>query len=230
MNKKLFTLLLISVFGNAAATVCTNTNSFDELQNCIQTNESKQLKLYPGRVERNDKALTFFGTNKKTLAVLKDRDGDNGSTKSFKLVDFLPPLNSWLVAELRYEGYYFLLIDSNSGRTTEFNAMPIVSPDGQKFVVVFGGSGETGEPAQLSIHRITSKGFEVEYSTAPETPTWYLTPNSAQWERPDLVRIEYSGDLSGPTAKKTTCEVRKSGNQWQLAANCPGRAATKGAL
>jgi hypothetical protein len=80
-----------------------------------------------------------------------------------------------------YEGRYYVIVDMVSGKTTELQSFPVVSPDGRRFVTA-SADFEAGDSAnELQIWKVTPSGPQLEWSMRPGSDLNHPNPAVLSW-------------------------------------------------
>ena len=99
-------------------------------------------------------------TDHKAACAAHEVDNCDG----YALMASVPRSRALVVQQFLYEGSYFLLIDTVTGRQTRLNAMPFFSPDGGEFLVApYDEENDTG-PNNLEIWRRIADDAVLEWA------------------------------------------------------------------
>jgi hypothetical protein len=160
-----FLILLLPLAACAGKTVLPE----DCAANVMCTARSAEPEqLSPGVAERNGDQLVLFPTKGQKVTFTDHLKAcDDHVTEScigFALMDKPDRADAFVVQQFYYEGSDFLLIDSQSGRSTTLHGMPIFSPDGRHFLVApYDEESDVG-PNNLEIWRREGDGAVLEWA------------------------------------------------------------------
>jgi hypothetical protein len=149
--------------------------------------------------------------------------GDTSNCDGYALMASVPRARALVVQQFLYEGSYFLLIDTVTGRQTRLNAMPYFSPDGGEFLVApYDEENDTG-PNNLEIWRRVGDDAVMEWAHTivqehdedPSLPFPYQT-RLVRWNQ-DRLTLEYCTR----DAKPWRGSLARAADGWHLSAQSP---------
>jgi hypothetical protein len=107
--------------------------------------------------------------------VLRDIEGDEDLAR-YRLAGWNERLHAYEVAVAYYEGGTNLLVDARTGRQTKIWGMPVVSPDGRRFVALSMDLEAAYDPNGIQVWRSGGDSLEVEWQAelawGPSDPRW----------------------------------------------------------
>ncbi len=149
------------------------------------------------------------------VAILKDDTTEGLRFALPRYVAYLRAIHSHVVHQIQYEGDgIYLVVDDSTGDSTVVYGMPVVSPDGQRFVTTSIEGMEGGNPGEIDIWRMVEGKPEEEFTYSTEHESW--DASDPTWR--DSVTIDFienSSDPSKPTVK-TTGRLTRTGTTWAL--------------
>lgn len=158
-------------------------------------------------------------TDHKAACAAHEVDNCDG----YALMASVPRSRALVVQQFLYEGSYFLLIDTVTGRQTRLNAMPFFSPDGGEFLVApYDEENDTG-PNNLEIWRRIADDAVLEWAHTiaqehdedPSLPFPYQT-RFLRWNE-DRIALEFFTRNSKPWRGSLT----RTADGWHLSAQSP---------
>jgi hypothetical protein len=164
-------------------------------------------QLSPGQAERNgDQLVLFPAQGQKVTFTDHLKACDDGVVETcigFALMDKSDRGGAFIVQQFYYEGSVFLLIDSQTGRSTTLHGMPQFSPDGSRFLVApFDEESDVGIN-NLEIWRREGDGAVLE---------WSHTFAQAHAEDPNL-KAPYKARVSGWTYNRIGLALQEAGSE-----------------
>jgi len=130
-------------------------------------------------------------------------DGVVETCIGFALIDKSDRAGAFVVQQFYYEGSDFLLIDSQSGRSTKLHGMPEFSPDGSRFLVApFDEESDVGVN-NLEIWRREGDGAVLE---------WAHTFAQTHAEDPSL-KAPYKARVSGWSYNRINLALQEAGSE-----------------
>jgi len=164
-------------------------------------------QLAPGLAERHGDQLVLFPAQGQKVTFtdhLKACDDHVVETCiGFALIDKSDRAGAFVVQQFYYEGSDFLLIDSQSGRSTKLHGMPAFSPDGRHFLVApFDEESDVGAN-NLEIWRREGDGAVLE---------WAHTFAETHAEDPNL-KAPYKTRVSGWSTNRITLALQEPGSE-----------------
>jgi hypothetical protein len=121
-----------------------------------------------------------------------------------------------VIEVLFYEGATFILVDERTGGITEIDSVPVVSPDGTRFVTTSMDLEAGYRPNRIAIYRFEGDAVIEEWEAEPME--W--GPSDARWLGPDLVAFTHNRlDGSAPSGYvPSPAMVVRGAAGWQLQA------------
>ena len=161
---------------------------------CERVLEKGQLKQFPGIGTRDGMALRL--PTKPGAPAIEFRDtgnpeDDNANFKWHAFWDYWPQSKIAIVSVTTRDNDHFLVVQIERGMQARVPAEPILSPDGQRFIV--GDFCEKGCGNQIQLWKIDGTRAIREKTFKPRE-RWYETDVS--WRDPMTLAVEYS--LAGP--------------------------------
>lgn len=177
---------------------------------CARGVESQQMPLYRSKVRREGPKLTLIGTNGNTFGSFTNKDMNTPQGRAYAFLDFLKPLNSWLLYEQSGKTFVYLLVSAVAAGRTMLDEVPIVSPDARWFVTA-SVSGEAVFPRNaVKIYQMSGDSPKLVWSYTPpnnERPRW------PRWEDANSLRLRLE-DLKG--ARSSLLRVILKKGAWQV--------------
>jgi hypothetical protein len=153
------------------------------------------------------------------VAILKD---DTTAGMKFALpryVAYLKAIHSHVVHRYQYEGEgIYFVVDDSTGDSTVVYGLPVVSPDGERFVTTSMAGMEGGNPGEIDVWRMVDGKPEQEFSYDTEHEPWEAS--DAVWR--DSVTIDFMKNSASDPSKpyvKTPGRLTRAGTTWTLAAS-----------
>lgn len=168
---------------------------------------------------RNGSPIIF--TDHKAACDASDADRCDG----FAFMGAFTQPRALVVQQFFYEGSSFLFVDEASGKRIRLAAMPVFSPDGQRFLVApYDLENDTG-PNNLEIWRREGDGAVLEWAhtlaqTHVEDPALPL-PYQVQVLDWSGDRIVLSLFTEIPQKRRWRGTLVRNGESWQLSAQSP---------
>ncbi|MBN9546493.1 MAG: hypothetical protein J0I19_13555 [Alphaproteobacteria bacterium] len=168
---------------------------------------------------RNAPPITF--TDHKAACDTGDADRCDG----FAFMGAFPKPGALVVQQFFYEGSNFIFIDQDSGKRIRLAAMPVFSPDGQRFLVApYDLENDIG-PNNLEIWRREGDGAVLEWAhtlaqTHAEDPSLPL-PYQVKVQSWSGDRIKLSLFTDVPEKRRWRGTLVRSADGWQLSAQSP---------
>jgi hypothetical protein len=164
-------------------------------------------QLSPGVAERHGDQLVLFPTHAEKVTFTDHLKAcDDGVVEScigFALMDKVDRADAFVVQQFYYEGSVFLLIDSQTGRSTTLHGMPMFSPDGRQFLVApYDEESDVG-PNNLEIWRREGDSAVLE---------WAHTFAETHAEDPNL-KAPYKTRVSGWSANRISLALQEPGTE-----------------
>jgi hypothetical protein len=116
---------------------------------------------------------------------------------------------------IHYEGGEFLLVDERTGATHAVDSMPVVSPDGLRFVTTSLDLVAGHQPNRIAIYRFTADGVVEEWSELPRG--W--GPSQPEWLDDRTVRFMANVvdlDVQPHALTQSVARVGRAGARWTL--------------
>jgi hypothetical protein len=163
--------------------------------------------LSPGQAERHGDQLVLFPTQGQKVTFTDHLKAcDDGVVETcigFALMEKSDRGGAFIVQQFYYEGSVFLLIDSQTGRSTTLYGMPEFSPDGSRFLVApFDEESDVGVN-NLEIWRREGDGAVLE---------WAHTFAQTHAEDPKL-KAPYIARVSGWTSNRINLALQEAGSE-----------------
>lgn len=162
----------------------------DTAAQCERVLEREQLKQFPGVGTRDGAALRL--ATKPGMPAIEFRDSgnpedDNADFKWHALWDYWPQSKIAIVSVTTRDSDHFLVVQLDRGMQVRVPAEPILSPDGQRFIV--GDFCDKGCGNQIQLWRI-DRTRAIREKTYKPRERWYETDVS--WRDPATLAVEYS--------------------------------------
>ena len=183
----------------------------------------------PALAERKNDTLILHPASATVISFTDSKTacdaGNADNCQGYALMDVVPRAHALVVQQFFYEGSSFLLIDSNTGRATRLNGMPVFSPDASQFLVApYDLESDVG-PNGIEIWRREGDGAVLEWSHAiqqehvedPDLPVPYRV-KVRRW-RPDRISLDLSIEV--PEVRHWTGTLTRTTDGWRLDAKSP---------
>jgi len=154
-------------------------------------NEAK-LQQHSHYAKRSGKTLTLTLVNGKNLTFVDKSDPDGAGGIKYEFVDYVQPIDYFLVSALVHEGMAYVLINRNNGGKFNIDGAPVFSPAFDRFITV--SICDAYCPNRLQIWQIKLKP-RLEETFEPEQ---YWASGSAKWR--DGKTIEVTKEIADPAA------------------------------
>lgn len=172
---KIYTLVLIAsllVYHDQVYSKSVNTElkqarnlaNMDYSQKILES-EKDLLDSAKGKAERLDENLVLkLKIGNRKLKNKKECRSEKTETECVRYVfmAYSTEINSFVVAELSYEGRGYLLINAENGVSVYLKDFPIFSPSGQNFIVVLANDNEVGFGLQIWKRKNSKYSLEWE--------------------------------------------------------------------
>lgn len=151
--------------------------------------------------------------------------GDAEHCDGFAFMGAFAKSRALVVQQFFYEGSSFIFVDEASGRQIRLAAMPVFSPDGQRFLVApYDLENDIG-PNNLEIWRREGDGAVLEWAhtlaqTHAEDPSLPL-PYQVRVRSWSGDRITLSLFTEVPEKRRWRGTLVRDGNDWKLSAQSP---------
>lgn len=153
-----------------------------------------------------------FAARDGSRRVLGDRVAQARVERIHVFLGLVEPIDHYLVRIVEIDRGYYCLVDASTGRMVELDALPVVSPDGARFVTASLDLVAGHAPNRIRIYRITSDGPKVEWSLEP-SGWWAAGAVWADSGRLMLDSVSSRGTLS-PTRPGTPIELVRGDQGW----------------
>ena len=165
----------------------------DVLLSDVRANENEvKLRQYSHYAKRSGKTLTLMLVNGKNVAFVDKSDPDGFGGIKYEFVDYVQPIDHFLISALFHEGSAYVLINRNNGTKFNIDEAPVFSPAFDRFITV--SICDAYCPNRLQIWQIKPQP-RLEETFEPEQ---YWASGSAKWR--DGKTIEVTKDIADPAA------------------------------
>ncbi len=163
------------------------------LSSDVRANQNEvKRRQYSQYAQRSGKTLKLTLANGKTLAFVDKPDPDGAGGIKYEFVDYVQPIDHFLVSALFHEGKAYVLINRNNGGKFNIDGAPVFSPAFDRFITV--SICDAYCPNRLQIWQIKPKP-RLEETFEPEQ---YWASGSAKWR--DGKTIEVTKEIADPAA------------------------------
>jgi len=154
-----------------------------------------------------------FAARDGSRLVLGDRLAHTLVEQIHVFLGFLEPIDHYLVRTIMFEGNRFGLVDAETGRLTDLDAPPVVSPDGSRFLTTSLDLVAGHTPNRIRIYRMTAGGPEVEWSLEPSG--WGAAHGA--WVSNERIALDSVSGHGGrpPSFPGTRIELLREGHYWR---------------
>ena len=145
---------------------------------------AERTALSGGRGTRQSCTLRLRLANGRFVELV-DRIEDSGAYRRYVYDRYIPEAALHLVAVHLYEGGGYFVVHSPSGGKTWLPSLPVVSPDGGRFVAASSSLDDGYAPNRIEIWRVGPDGLKREFvltggnSWSPQDLKWEGPPSSA---------------------------------------------------
>jgi hypothetical protein len=158
--------------------------------------ERRVITAGPGRVMRQPGVLRIT-TRSGRIVPFVDAIADPDRHVRYIYTQFFPTLDAHLLREKYYEGWSYRLVNDSTGRTTGLAEVPLVGPEGRRFVVASLDLDAFYNPNTIELWRVSADSLVREF-VLDGGELW--GPDSVAWVSPDTVRfvrmVPNRGDVS----------------------------------
>jgi hypothetical protein len=190
------------------------------LSSDVRANENEvKLRQYSHYAKRSGKTLRLTLANGKNLAFVDKPDPDGAAGIKYEFVDYVQPIDHFLVSALFHEGSAYVLINRNNGKKFNIDEAPVFSPAFDRLITV--SICDAYCPNRLQIWQIKPQP-RLEWTFEPQQ---YWASGSAKWR--DGKTIEITSEIADPAAsdpsqgkyvwKKETSQLRRQPDGWAFA-------------
>lgn len=159
----------------------------------VRANENEvKLRQYSHYAQRSGKTLKLTLANGKTLAFVDKSNPAGGTGVKYEFVDYIQPIDHFLISYLVSEGGAYVLINRNTGKQLNIDEAPVFSPAFDRFITV--SICDAYCPYRLQIWQIKPQP-RLEETFEPEQ---YWASGSAKWR--DGKTIEVTKEIADPAA------------------------------
>lgn len=151
---------------------------------------------------------------------LVDRDAGGPDNVLYTYREHLDRIGYHVVDVHYYEGGSHLLIGDETGQRLQVSAPPVVSPDGDRFVVASAAGTAGYAPNALQVWRRTPDGLTLEWEVEPD---WGAT--NARWESRQRVRFRMTRECPDRPVCYEDAVLRLRDGEWTLERSPDGPAA-----
>src|SRR5882762_6448733 len=163
----------------------------------VRANENEaKLQQHSHYAKRSGRTLKLTLATGKTLAFVDKPDPNGFAGVKYEFVDYVQPIDHFLVSALVHEGMAYVLIDRNNGRKFNIDEAPVFSPAFDRFITV--SICDAFCPNRLQIWQIKPKP-RLEETFEPEQ---YWASGSAKWR--DGKTIEVTKEIADPAVSDPT--------------------------
>lgn len=171
--------------------LCRNqTNEYD----CGRVIERFQIDRSPRTVARRGDTLIvrLAGGNQATFV---NRNVEDGTGIWYTYREYLPAVRCHLVGAHLYEGTAYVLAHHNSGARVRIQALPVFSPNGERFATASEDLESRYNPTEIQIWRLAENAMVLEWSLAPAGDPVSHTddawgPGELRWISPTEIRVQ----------------------------------------
>ena len=172
--RRFFILLALLSLGACATRPLPDAECAANAMCAARAAEPAILPVTQGTAMRNEDDLILRPQRAPPLHLTDDMascaQADADNCVGYALMAAVPRAHAWVAQQFLYEGSFFLLIDSGTGRQIRLNGMPAFSPDGRKFLVApYDLESDVG-PNDLEIWRRDGDGAVLEWAHAAGSP------------------------------------------------------------
>ncbi len=147
-------------------------NAYD----CGRAIERYQVMRASQFFSRTGDTLEVRLADQTTTFIDKDVDDETGLWYTYR--ELVPGVAYHLVQAYLYEGTAFLLISHRTGDVVRVQALPIFSPDGNRFATASEDLEARYNPNEIQIWRITESAIVREWSLEPAGNPVTFTPDA----------------------------------------------------
>ena len=203
-----------------ATTALPDTTPLTTSPDSIEATELAGIRGAEGRVSRASGELHIQLLNGHT-AIFKDDTtlgGDTVELEHFSLpryAGYLKAIHSHVIHEIPYEGNGgYLIVDDSTGDSTAVAGMPVLSPDGTRFVTTSMAGAAEFDSGVIEIWRMVGRKPKKEFSYSTEHESWGAS--KAVWQ--DSVTIGFIKKLDRDARESYVGRglLTRSGTTWVL--------------
>jgi hypothetical protein len=173
----------------------------DTAAQCERVIEKDQIRQFPDVVSRNGGVLRL--KTKNAPVELRDQGvpgTDEGPNfRAYAFWDYWLLRNTAVVSVSAKAGDHYLIVDLNRGAQTKLTAEPLLSPDGNRFVVVDLCETQCGNVIELWRFE---RDRIIRDRTFRPAEKWYEA--EVRWKDDTTLEVEYS--VASPAAQKSDAE------------------------
>lgn len=173
--------------------------------------ELAALRSSGGTVSRRDFALRIELPQGKSV-ILKDDTTAGMRFINHRYTGYLKKIRSHLIELHRYEGGSYLLVDDSTGIKTRIPGVPVISPDGRRFVSTNFDIGAAYDPNLIEVWNVESRKPRKEFYL--ESERW--SPSDAVWR--DTVVLDFSQNFffggSLDSVRTVRARLIRKGKTW----------------
>lgn len=198
----------------SAGSVTTVASSVpSNVSDSITAVEAAAIRAAEGKVLRAGSELRIQLLNGRT-AVFEDDTTEGSQFALPRYAGYLKAIHSHVVHRIPYEGSgaYFVINDSTGDSTIVFG-MPVVSPDGTRFVFTSMAGEADYDPALIEVWRMVAGRPEKEFSydSGVDDP-W--DPSDAVWR--DSITIDFVKNSRLAPYPTTAGRLIRTGTTWAM--------------
>jgi len=176
---------------------------------CDSLIEADKLKRYPEIVKRSGDSLILKLANGDSLILVNfRRNGEGIQYNSFR--EFYPELGYYLICRRFYEGWDFILIDTETGNSTQLYAHPLFSPDFGRFVTAVADLVAGYRPNGVWIYKIAESDIILEWSFDSGSNVGF---DDAVWLDTTIIALN---QVVTPNDRKNSMLLKKGEKGWEL--------------
>ena len=181
---------------------------------CMQAIEQQQLAEYPNIAARN--GTTLIVPTQTGIEQFVNGDPESGEFIGYIFLLYVSEIDQVLVYTQFYESGAYLMIDRQSGQSTELDALPLLSPDRRRLVTVSGDLMAGYGANRIQVYR--ASGMQLEWSFEPQD--W--EPQTGAWLSNDSLEvIKRVYDASFDQFKDLPLKVKYAEGGWRFADTVP---------
>ncbi len=177
---------------------------------CAADQERSLIERSPG-IARNGDTLTITVRNGRPVLLVDSLD-ENSVGWEYLYSGRVQAAKAHLIAIQLYEGGGFILVSEETGRVSEIDAPPILSPDRMRFVTVSADTEAGYNPNRVQIYRLDADSVILEWQTEPSAweptdPRWLNDTTVAIVRRPAFHTVD-------SLALRVPLTLRRQGSSW----------------
>jgi hypothetical protein len=182
----------------------------------IDSAEASAVRTSNGKAERACGTLRIRLLNGQ-IAVFKDDTTAGGKFGLYRYVQYLTPIHSHVIHRYPYEGTgAFIIVDDSTGASRIVFGVPVVSPDGKRFVLTSMEDEAGYDPGMIQIWRIVDRRPEKEFSYDTEGSRWQASdPVWVDSSTVDFIKNTYTS--MGEPYIESAGRIVRSGTTWSFA-------------